>query len=151
MRNSSGGCLTAFVAAFSRIALLIFYFSRPVAFNATFPGGFLLPCLGFLFLPFTTMVYAWLMQPPGVGSIQGLDWLWLGLAVFSDLATIASAGYANRNRIPGATTPSPVTTTPPATTPAPTTTPAATTPAATTPAATKPPTTPPPSSTSGSK
>jgi hypothetical protein len=140
MRNSSGGCLTAFVAAFSRIALLIFYFSRPVAFNATFPGGFLLPCLGFLFLPFTTMVYAWLMQPPGAGSIQGL-------AVFSDLATIASAGYANRNRIPGATTPAPVTTTPSAATSAPVTT----TPVATTPAATKPPTTPPPSSTPGSK
>ena len=78
MRNNSGGCLTAFVSFFSRIALLIFYFSRPVAWNAAFPGGFLLPCLGFLFMPFTTMVYAWLMQ--GVGGIPGGDWLWLGLA-----------------------------------------------------------------------
>jgi hypothetical protein len=106
--NSGGGCLTAFVSAFSRIALLVFYFSRPVAFNAAFPGGFLLPCLGFLFMPFTTMVYAWLMQ--GVGGIQGADWLWLGLAAFSDIASIASAGYANRNRVPGypgGTTPPP--------------------------------------------
>jgi len=115
MRNrSSGGCLTAFVALFSRIALLTFYFSRPVAWNATFQG-WLVPCLGFLFLPFTTMVYAWLMQPPGVGAISGADWLWLGLALFSDLATIASAGYANRQAIPGypsGTTP-PAGTTPP--------------------------------------
>ena len=115
MRNSSGGCLTAFVSGFSRLALLIFYFSRPVAWNAVFPGGFLLPCLGFLFLPFTTMVYVWMMQ--GVGGIQGLDWLWLGLAVFSDIATLGSAGYANRDRIPagvpGATTPPPAAPPPP--------------------------------------
>ena len=112
MRNPSGGCLTAFVSFFSRMALLIFYFSRPVAWNAVFPGGFLLPCLGFLFLPFTTMVYVWMMQ--GVGGIQGLDWLWLGLALFSDIATIASAGYANRTAIPGY----PSGTTPPPNTPA---------------------------------
>jgi hypothetical protein len=86
----------------------VFYFSRPVAWNAAFPGGFLLPCLGFLFMPFTTMVYAWLMQ--GVGGISGADWLWLGLAAFSDIAAIASAGYANRQAIPGyqsGTTPPP--------------------------------------------
>ena len=115
MRNrSSGGCLTAFVSLFSRIALLTMWISRPVAWNATFSTA-IVPCLGFLFLPFTTMVYAWLMQPPGVGAISGADWLWLGLALFSDLATIASAGYANRQAIPGypsGTTP-PTGTTPP--------------------------------------
>ncbi len=98
MRTNSGGCLTAFTAGFSRICLLIFWISRPVAWNATFSSA-LLPCLGFLFLPFTTLVYAWLMQ--GVGQSSGIDWLWLGLAVLCDLATIASAGYANRQAIPG--------------------------------------------------
>lgn len=96
--NNFNGCLTAFVSSFSRIALLIFYFSRPVAWNAVF-GSWLLPCLGFLFLPFTTIVYAWLMQ--GIGAIEGADWIWLGLALLTDLASIASAGYANRNRVPG--------------------------------------------------
>src|SRR5512139_3175945 len=107
MRNNSGGCLTAFVSAFSRIALLIFYFSRPLAWNSVF-DSWLLPCLGFMFLPFTTMVYAWLML--GVGKIDGADWLWLGLALLSDIASIASAGYANRTAIPGypgGTTPPP--------------------------------------------
>jgi hypothetical protein len=103
-RNDTGGCLTAFTAFFSRMVLLIFYFSRPVAWNATF-NSWLLPCLGFIFLPFTTMVYAWLMQ--GVGGIQGIDWLWLGLALLSDVATVASAGYANRGMMPGQTTTTP--------------------------------------------
>ena len=112
MRNNSGGCLTAFVSGFSRLALLIFWISRPVAWNATF-DTWIFPCLGFLFLPFTTLVYVWLMQ--GVGaSIQGIDWLWLGLAVFCDIANTASAGYANRNRMPGYTTPTTPAAPPPA-------------------------------------
>jgi hypothetical protein len=96
-QQNSAGCLTGIVAFFSRLMLLMFWISRPVAWNATF-GGVILPCLGFLFFPVTTMMYAWLMQ--GVGAIQGLDWLWLFLGVLMDLATIGSAGYANRDRIP---------------------------------------------------
>jgi len=97
MRNNNSGCLTAFVSSFSRIMLLMYWFARPVQMNAAF-STFILPCLGFLFLPFTTLMYVWLIQ--GVGAIQGLDWVWLALAVILDLATIAGAGAANRNRIP---------------------------------------------------
>jgi hypothetical protein len=43
-------------------------------------------------------MYVFLLQ--GVGAIQGLDWLWLFLAVLMDLSTIAASGYSNRNRIP---------------------------------------------------
>lgn len=100
MRNgNTAGCLNVFVASFSRIVLLTFWLSRPVQFNVVFGGSWLLPCLGFLFLPFTTLVYVWLMTG-SVGGIQGIDWLWLGLAVLCDLATMASAGYTNRDRIP---------------------------------------------------
>jgi hypothetical protein len=102
MRNNNAGCLTAFVSSFSRIMLLMYWIARPAQMNLAF-NTFIIPCLGFMFLPITTMVYVWLMQ--GVGnSIQGLDWLWLILAVLLDVATIGSAGYANRNRLPGGTT-----------------------------------------------
>ena len=102
MRNNNSGCLTAFTAGFSRIILLMYWISRPVQWNAAF-STIIIPCLGFLFLPFTTLMYVWLVQ--GVGGIQGIDWLWLGLAVFCDIASLGSAGYANRNRMPGYTTP----------------------------------------------
>ena len=97
MRSNNSGCLTAFVSSFSRIMLLMVWIARPVMMNATF-STFILPCLGFLFLPFTTLMYVFLKQ--GVGTIQGLDWLWLFLAVILDIASIGGAGATNRNRIP---------------------------------------------------
>ena len=96
--NNNSGCLTAFVSSFSRIMLLFVWIARPAMMNLTF-STFIIPCLGFLFLPFTTLMYVLLIQ--GVGTIQGLDWLWLGLAVVLDFTTIAGAGAANRDRIPG--------------------------------------------------
>jgi hypothetical protein len=90
--------LTVIVSSFSRIMLLCVWIARPAMMNATF-STFIVPCLGFLILPFTTLMYVLLMQPP-VGSIQGLDWLWLGIAVVLDIASIAGSGAANRNRIP---------------------------------------------------
>ena len=95
--NNSSGCLTAVVSSFSRIMLLFAWLARPALMDAAF-GSFIVPCLGFLFLPFTTLMYVFLKQ--GVGTIQGLDWLWLFLAVILDLASVAGAGAANRNRIP---------------------------------------------------
>jgi hypothetical protein len=97
MRTGNSGCLTGIVAGFSRITLLMLWIARPVMMNAAF-GSFIIPCLGFLFVPFTTLTYVFLVQ--GVGRIQGLDWLWLVLAFIMDIASIGAAGAANRNRIP---------------------------------------------------
>ena len=77
--------------------LLMVWIARPVMMNATF-SSFIIPCLGFMFLPFTTLMYVFLMQ--GVGQLQGLDWLWLFLAALLDIASIGAAGATNRNRIP---------------------------------------------------
>ena len=95
--NNSSGCLTAIVSSFSRIILLCAWIARPAMMDAAF-STFIIPCLGFLFLPFTTLMYVFLVQ--GVGTIQGLDWLWLLLAVVLDVASVAGAGAANRDRIP---------------------------------------------------
>lgn len=97
MRNNSAGCLTAFVSSFSRIMLLMAWIARPALMDAAF-STIILPCLGFMFLPFTTLMYVFLAQ--GVGTIQGLDWLWLLLAVLMDVASLGASGYSNRGRIP---------------------------------------------------
>jgi hypothetical protein len=74
------------------------WIARPAMMDHAF-STFIIPCLGFLFLPFTTLMYVFLIQ--GVGGIQGLDWLWLILAVVLDIASIGTAGYSNRDRLPG--------------------------------------------------
>ena len=98
MRTNNAGCLTVFVSSFSRIMLLMAWIARPNLMDAAF-NTFILPCLGFMFLPFTTLMYVYLAQ--GItGSIQGLDWLWLLLAVLMDVASLGASGYSNRDRIP---------------------------------------------------
>jgi hypothetical protein len=90
--------LTAVVTSFSRIMLLMAWIARPMMMDAAF-GSFIVPCLGWIFLPFTTLMYVFLVQ--GVGTIQGLDWLWLLLAVVLDLGSLGASAAANRDRIPG--------------------------------------------------
>jgi len=97
MRSNNSGCLSALLPAFARIMLLMEWIARPAMMNAAF-NTFILPCLGFMFLPFTTLMYVWLVQ--GVGGIQGIDWLWLILAVLLDLSSVAGAAAANRDRLP---------------------------------------------------
>ena len=118
MRQQNGACCMAgFLASFSRMFLIFAWLARPVAFNVVFNGSWLLPCLGIMILPFTTLMYVF-MVTNGPGNISGLDWLWLILAVFIDLASIGAAGAANRNQIPqgypGALPSEPPVSTPPA-------------------------------------
>ena len=97
MRSNNAGCLTALVSGGSRFLLLMYWISRPVQMDLAF-NTFILPCLGFMILPFTTLMYVWLIQGPG--GIQGLDWLWLILAALLDIVSVGGAAAANRNRIP---------------------------------------------------
>jgi hypothetical protein len=80
--------------AFPRIALvLLFLFSNYLqrAYH-----GLLLPLLGFLFLPLTTLAYAWMMntrQP-----IAGINLLILIIAVVIDLGGLSGGEHHRRRR-----------------------------------------------------
>jgi hypothetical protein len=89
------GCVFLVVLlAFPRIALaLLFFFSNYLerAYH-----GLLLPLLGFLFLPLTTLVYAWMAntrQP-----IAGINLLILIIAVVVDLGGVSGGEYHRRRR-----------------------------------------------------
>jgi len=93
------GCLfVIFAGAFPRLAVLFMWLARPVMFSAAFGGSWLIPLLGVLFLPLTTLMYVLLWSANG---LSGFDWFWLVLAFMLDLGGIASSGYANRDRYPG--------------------------------------------------
>lgn len=99
MQQSTSGCLTGALAAFSRFFLLFAWIARPIAFDRVFSGSWILPCIGIMFVPFTTLMYVFLVTN-GPGNVSGIDWLWMFLALLVDFANIGAAGAANRNRIP---------------------------------------------------
>jgi hypothetical protein len=55
--------------------------------------------VGFLFLPFTTLVYV-LVDHWGDG-VHGFGWFIVGLAFFADLAGYGGSGYYNKGRVAG--------------------------------------------------
>jgi len=80
-----------------RFATIVWYIAEPTRFALAF-NGFLLPCLGFVFLPWTLLMYL-AIWVPGVG-VQGFGWVLLGLSFLVDIGTYAGGGYGNRNRLP---------------------------------------------------
>ncbi len=82
------------VLAFPRVALLLMFFLSTYLERAY--HGVLVPLLGFIFLPFTTIVYAWMVNN-GL-PIAGLNLLWLGLAVLIDLGSLGGGGRRYRRR-----------------------------------------------------
>ena len=79
-----------------RAAILIWWLINPVRWQATF-DTWIWPLLGFIFVPWTTLMYV-LVAP---GGVIGFDWVWIALAVVADIGMYAGGGYGNRDRIPG--------------------------------------------------
>jgi len=92
-------CLFALLAgAFPRIAAVLVWLARPEMWSAAFNGGWLIPLLGVIFLPFTTIIYVIVWSPTG---LTGWDWLWVGLALVLDIMHYGHTGYQNQDQIPG--------------------------------------------------
>ena len=77
-----------------RAAILIWWLINPVRWQATF-SSFIWPLLGFLFVPWTTLMYVI------VFPITGFDWIWLAIALFADIGSYTGGAYGNRNQMPG--------------------------------------------------
>jgi hypothetical protein len=91
------GCLLAMGAAFApRLVLIIMWiFGRRI--NAAF-NNFIVPLLGIIFLPYTTIMYV-LVWSPATG-VSGWDWLWIAMGVLLDIMKWGQIAN-NRRQIPG--------------------------------------------------
>jgi hypothetical protein len=86
-----GCCLFAtLLAGAPRLAFLLWWLFQPVRINATF-SSFIMPLLGVLFVPWTTIAYVALFP----GGITGFDWVLIAFAFFVDLSTYGG-GYRSR-------------------------------------------------------
>lgn len=70
------------IALFARLALLVVWLSTALV-NHAFHENWILPLLGILFLPITTLTYVLVYSI--AGSVTGWGWLWIVLAILLDL------------------------------------------------------------------
>jgi hypothetical protein len=86
--------LLILVVAFPRIVLAVLFFFSNYLGRAY--HGLILPLLGFLFLPLTTLAYAWMVnsrQP-----LEGVNLLILLIAVVVDIGGLGGGEYHRRSR-----------------------------------------------------
>jgi hypothetical protein len=83
------------ILLFPRLVLVLMWLFSSYLDRA-FHGGLLLPILGFLFLPLTTVVYAWDVNN-GV-PLEGIHLLWLIVAVVIDVGGIGGGARHRSNR-----------------------------------------------------
>jgi hypothetical protein len=78
-----------------RFAIVFWWLTDPARWALVFNNQGLVPALGFVFLPWTTIMYvlAW-----GVGGLSPLGWIFVGLAVLLDLGTYGGGAFGNRGR-----------------------------------------------------
>ena len=82
------GCLLVVLALISpRLALIILWLTTNFVDRAF--DGLVLPIIGFIFLPITTLVYI-LAYAPGEG-VTGVGWVFVVFAVFMDLSAHGGA------------------------------------------------------------
>ena len=89
-------CLLVFVVVlFPRVALALMWFFSTYLQRA-FQHGLLLPVLGFIFLPLTTIVYAWEINS-GMPT-SGVNLLWLLIAVIIDIGGLGGGAHRQFRR-----------------------------------------------------
>ena len=85
-------CLVIFSMIFGpRLVIFVWWLLDMARWSATF-DSFLLPFLGFLLLPWTTIMYV-LVAPQG---LTGIDWLWMAVAVLADVASLGGGAASRR-------------------------------------------------------
>jgi hypothetical protein len=90
------GCLLTLVISLAPRMVLLFLWLFTNRVSQAFEG-ILLPLLGFLFLPFTTLAYV-LVWNPGEG-VSGAAWLLVIGGLLFDLGTYAASRYGSRPNV----------------------------------------------------
>jgi uncharacterized oligopeptide transporter (OPT) family protein len=86
--------LVILFAAFPRVALVLVFLMSNYLQRAY--HGLLIPLLGFIFAPLTTLVYAWMVNTSQ--PIAGINLIILLIAVIVDLGGLGGSEYHRRSR-----------------------------------------------------
>ena len=77
-----------------RFAMVVWWLLDRARFDLVF-DTFLLPLVGFIFVPWTTLMYVIV----GVGGVEGWDWLWLFLAFLIDLLSYGGGAWKGKDKV----------------------------------------------------
>jgi len=77
-----------------RAGLLIWWLVNPGHFGIVY-NNLMLPLIGAIFLPATTLTYTFIYKP-AFGSLIGLDWLWIGIALMVDFSLYGGGVFSRR-------------------------------------------------------
>ena len=86
------GCLLALGIGLAPRLFLILAWIFSERWDIVWEGDWLIPLLGIIFAPYTTVFYMLVWSPTG---IAGWDWLWIALGVLLDIMKWSS-WYQNR-------------------------------------------------------
>lgn len=91
------GCLLAVGASVAPRLILILAWIFGRRWDLVWEGNWILPLLGIIALPYTTIMYMLTWSPAG---LHGFDWVWLALGVMLDIMKWSQIAR-NREGIPG--------------------------------------------------
>ncbi|MDO9546601.1 MAG: hypothetical protein Q7J07_07610 [Pelolinea sp.] len=74
-----------------RAGLLIWWLLNPSRFSLVY-NNLLMPIIGMIFLPATTLTYTFIYKP----SFGGLDWVWIIIALMVDLSLYGGGIFSKR-------------------------------------------------------
>lgn len=77
------GCLLAFSIALAPRVVLILAWIFSDRWNVVWQDEWIMPLLGIIFLPFTTVMY--MLTWTFTGGIEGWDWMWIILGLIMDI------------------------------------------------------------------
>jgi hypothetical protein len=90
------GCLLALGIAVAPRVMLILAWIFSNRWPIVWGGDWIMPLLGIIFLPFTTIMYMLVWKPTG---IDGWDWLWIILGLILDVIHWGQV-VQNRKEVP---------------------------------------------------
>ena len=79
-----------------RALIVVWWLAEPARWSVTFNNQVLLPALGFVFLPWTTIMYVLVWTQSG---LQPGGWLLVGLGVFLDIGTYGGGAFGNKDKV----------------------------------------------------
>jgi len=92
------GCLLAFGASVAPRLILILAWIFGRRWDLVWDGNWIVPLLGIIALPYTTIMYMLVWSP---GGLHGFDWVWLALGVMLDIMKWGQVARSRSDGFPG--------------------------------------------------